>query len=92
MPGLTGHLNSVQDAGKHFNGGAYGNGHHNNVGAVHALFNGDQFIGQADSLCGLGGYGIGLNAKDFLGKTPAFKVNCHGTAYKAKADYSNRFL
>ena len=85
-------MNAVEDFREHLHGGAYRDGNHNYVGAVHTVLKGHHFIGQAYCHCRLGRHFIGLNAKDPAGKAPLFEIYCHGSAYQAKTDYSNRFL
>ena len=85
-------MNAVKDFREHLHGCAYRDGNHNYVGAVHAVFKGHHFIGQAHCHSCLRRHFIGLNAKDLACKAPLFEVYCHGPAYEAQAYYSNRFL
>ena len=76
----------IQDVGDHFHGGAYGNGHHDDIGPGDAILIGNYFVHQADGFGRFGRHRILLHAQRTGRKAPPFQVQGHGAADQAQAD------
>ena len=65
---------------------AHGHRHHQDVGLLHAGFQGHYFIGQADGERRLRRYGIFLHAQHRLCKAAALQIQRQRAADEAQAD------
>ena len=82
----------IQDIGDHLHCGAYGDGYHDDIGLLDAVFIADYFVYQADGMGRFRRYGVALYAEGPRRKAAPFQVQGQGTSDKAQADDADRFL